>query len=121
MKTAIRAAFRLPGAEGMTRLEKQGQWLEREHPDAAASFREGLKEMFIVNRLGLSPALCRCLSSMDTIGSLHTEVGMRTRRICPGMTEGWHALGGGRVSDHREEFSQNLGLPPSVDSESGSG
>ncbi len=36
VKAAMRAAFRLPAAEGMARLEKQAQWLEREYPDAAA-------------------------------------------------------------------------------------
>ncbi len=55
VKAALRAAFRLSATEGMARLEKQAQWLEREHPDAAASLREGLEEMFTVNRLGLSP------------------------------------------------------------------
>ncbi len=81
-KAALRAAFRLPAAEGMARLEKQAQWLEREHPDAAASLREGLKEMFTVNRLGLPPSLCRCLCSTNIIESPHSGVRLRTRRIC---------------------------------------
>ncbi len=66
----------------MARLEKQAQWLEREHPDAAASLRQGLAEMFTVNRLGLSPALCRCLGSTNIIESPHSGVRLRTRRIC---------------------------------------
>lgn len=82
VKAAMRAAFRLPATEGMARLEKQAQWLEREHPDAAASLREGLLEMFTVNRLGLSPALMRCLSSTNLIESPHSGVRLRTRRIC---------------------------------------
>jgi transposase-like protein len=82
VKAAMRAAFRLPAADGMARLEKQAQWLEREYPDAAASLREGLEEMFTVNRLGLSPALCRCLSSTNIIESPHSGVRLRTRRIC---------------------------------------
>ena len=81
-KAALRAAFRLSVTEGMARLEKQAQWLEREHPDAAASLREGLEEMFTVNRLGLSPALMRCLSSTNIIESPHSGVRLRTRRIC---------------------------------------
>ena len=40
----------LTAGEGTVRLEKQAQWLEREYPDAAASLREGLPEMFTVNR-----------------------------------------------------------------------
>lgn len=82
VKAALRAAFRLPATEGMARLEKQAQWLEHEYPDAAASLREGLAEMFTINRLGLSPALCRCLSSTNLIESPHSGVRLRTRRIC---------------------------------------
>lgn len=82
VKAALRAAFRLSATEGMTRLEKQAQWLEREHLNAAASLREGLEEMFTVNRLGLSPSLMRCLSSTNVIESPHSGVRLRTRRIC---------------------------------------
>jgi putative transposase len=81
-KAAMRAAFRLPAKEGMARLEKQAEWLEREHPSAAASLREGLAEMFTVNRLGLSPSLSRCLVSTNVIESPHSGVRLRTRRIC---------------------------------------
>jgi transposase-like protein len=82
VKAALRAAFRLSATEGMARVEKQARWLEREHPDAAASLREGLEEMFTVNRLGLSPALRRCLTSTNIIESPHSGVRLRTRRIC---------------------------------------
>jgi putative transposase len=82
VKAALRGAFRLPAEEGMARLEKQAQWLEREYPDAAASLREGLPEMFTVNRLGLSAQLCRCLCSTNVIESPHSGVRLRTRRVC---------------------------------------
>ncbi len=81
-KAAMRAAFRLPAKEGMARLEKQAEWLEREYPSAAASLREGLAEMFTVSRLGLSPTLSRCLVSTNVIESPHSGVRLRTRRIC---------------------------------------
>jgi hypothetical protein len=38
--------------------------------------------MFTINRLGLSPALCHCLSSTNLIESPHSGVRMRTQRIC---------------------------------------
>jgi len=38
--------------------------------------------MFTINRLGLSPSLCRCLSSTNLIESPHSGVRLRTRRIC---------------------------------------
>jgi len=81
-KAAMRAAFRLPAKEGMARLEKQAEWLEREYPSAAASLREGLAEMFTVSRLGLSPSLSRCLVSTNVIESPHSGVRLRTRKVC---------------------------------------
>ena len=81
-KAALRAAFRLPAKEGMARLEKQAEWLEQEYPSAAASLREGLAEMFTVNRLGLSPTLSRCLVSTNVIESPQSGVRLRTRKIC---------------------------------------
>jgi transposase-like protein len=82
VKAVMRSAFRLSASEGMARLEKQAQWLEREYPSAAASLREGLAEMFTVNRLGLSPSLARCLVSTNVIESPHSGVRLRTRRVC---------------------------------------
>jgi putative transposase len=81
-KAAMRSAFRLPGREGMARLEKQAEWLEREYPSAAASLREGLAEMFTVSRLGLPPSLSRCLVSTNVIESPYSGVRLRTRKIC---------------------------------------
>jgi len=82
VKAAMRAGFRLPAKEGMAKLEKQAQWLEHEYPSAAASLREGLAEMFTVNRLELSPRLARCLCSTNVIESPHSGVRRRTRRVC---------------------------------------
>jgi len=82
VKAAMRAAFRLPAKEGMAKLEKQAQWLEHEYPSAATSLREGLAEMFTVNRLGLSASLARCLCSTNVIESPHSGVRLRTRQVC---------------------------------------
>ena len=82
VKAAMRGAFRLPAKEGMARLEKQAGWLEREYPSAASSLREGLEEMFTVNRLGLPPSLARCLVTTNIIESPHSGVRLRTRRVC---------------------------------------
>ena len=77
----MQAAFRLHADEGIRRLEKQAQWLEREYPSAAASLREGLGELFTVNRLGLSPTLSRCLTTTNLIESPHSGVRLRTGRV----------------------------------------
>jgi putative transposase len=81
VKATLKAAFRLKAPEGIARLEKQAQWLEREHPSAAASLREGLDELFTVQRLELSPALRRCLTTTNLIESPHAGVRLRTRRV----------------------------------------
>ena len=82
VKAVLRGAFRLPAKEGMARIEKQAEWLEREYPSAAASLREGLAEMFTISRLGLSPSLSRCLVSTNVIESPHSGVRLRTRKVC---------------------------------------
>ena len=41
-KSLMRAAWKL---EGIAKLEKLAKWLEREHPDAADSLREGMEGM----------------------------------------------------------------------------
>jgi transposase-like protein len=81
-QAAMRSAFRLPAREGMARLAKQAEWLEREYPSAAARLCEGLAEMFTVSRLGLSPSLSRGLVSTNVIESPHSGVRLRTRRVC---------------------------------------
>jgi hypothetical protein len=77
----LRAAFRLEAAEGITKLEQYASWLEREWPGAAASLREGLSELFTVNRLGLTGALRRCLGTTNLIDNGHSAARDRMRRV----------------------------------------
>jgi transposase-like protein len=81
MRRVLKAAWKLPAAEGQTRLEKEAKALEKEHPSAAASLREGLAEMFTVNRLGLPPPLQRGLCSTNLIESSFSGARSRTRRV----------------------------------------
>ncbi|MDA1349238.1 MAG: hypothetical protein O3A47_10325 [Chloroflexi bacterium] len=55
--------------------------MEREYPSAAASLREGLREMFTINRLGLPPRLRKCLGTTNLIDSTHSGVRQKTRRV----------------------------------------
>jgi transposase-like protein len=80
-KSAMRAAFKLSEEDGMKRLETLASWFEREYPGAAASLREGLSEMFTINRLGLPASLRRSLATTNIIESPHSGVRMRTRRV----------------------------------------
>ena len=78
---AMKAGFRLKPDKGMTQLEKQAQWLDKEYPDAAGSMREGLAEMFTVNRLGLPATLRRCLCTTNVIESLNGTVRQKIGRV----------------------------------------
>jgi len=77
----MRGAFKLSEEEGMKRLETLASWFDREHPGAAASLREGLSEMFTINRLGLPPSLKRSLATTNIIESPNSGIRMRTRRV----------------------------------------
>ena len=59
-----------------------------QHPQVKAAFRaamtslrEGLSEMFTINRLGLPPRLRKCLGSTNLIDSTHSGVRQKTRRV----------------------------------------
>lgn len=95
VKSAMRAAWKLDAKDGLARMKKLAEWLDRDYPAAAASLREGLEECFTINRLGVPPSLYRCLSSTNLIESPHSGVRMRTRRVCrwrdSGMVKRWMA------------------------------
>src|ERR1017187_1555068 len=81
VKSLLRAAWKMEARAGMARIRKLAEWLEREHPSAAASLLEGLEECFTINRLGLPPSLQRCLATTNIIESPHAGVCTRTRRV----------------------------------------
>jgi len=84
VKSVMHAAYTLPEKEGMAKLRQQAKWLQTEYPDAAASLLEGLEETFTVNRLKLTPALIRCLSSTNIIenpnGVVRMELSCKQQR-----------------------------------------
>jgi putative transposase len=81
-RTVMHAAYKLPDKEGMAKLKQHAKWLQAQHPDAAASLLEGLEETFTVNRLKLTPALIRCLSTTNIIENPNGAVRRVTDRIC---------------------------------------
>jgi transposase-like protein len=81
LRRVLKAAWKLPAEEGQARLEKEAKALEKEYPSAAASLREGLAEMFTVNRIGLPPPLQRGLCSTNVIESSFSGARGRTRRV----------------------------------------
>lgn len=81
VEAALKAAFTLKADEGIAKLRKLAQWLDREYPSAAGSLREGLAEMFTINRLGLPKSLRRCLGSTNVIESPYSGVREKTGRV----------------------------------------
>lgn len=81
VQSAMRAAFRLAPDQGMAKLKQQASWLEREYPDAAGSLREGMEELFTINRLGLSPSLIRALGSTNIIENPNSSARRKTGRV----------------------------------------
>jgi transposase-like protein len=77
----LRAAWKLGAKEGMKKIEQYAAWIEREWPSAAGSLREGLAEMFTINRLNLPGSLRRCLATTNLIDSTDSGVRQRTRRV----------------------------------------
>jgi transposase-like protein len=98
MADAYHAGSALEAQAALLALAKE---LERTHPGAAASLREGLDETLIVLRLGVPPTLARTLRSTNTIESMipwfdhqiHAAPaigGARRARIHPGLSSFIH-------------------------------
>ncbi len=81
VRSAMRAAYKLEAKDGEQKLEQLARWLERDHPSAAGSLREGLAEMFTINRLGLPGRLRKCLATTNLIDSTHSAMRQKTHRV----------------------------------------
>jgi putative transposase len=92
----MRAAWRVSdAAEGVKRLDQLARFLEQEHESAARSLREGMAEMFTIQRLQLPPSLYKCLGTSNVIESPQSGVQKRTHNVTrwrdPDMVERWVA------------------------------
>ena len=79
--TVMRAAYKLDADAGIAKFKQQAKWLEREYPSAAASLLEGLEETFTINRLGIHPALQRCLATTNIVESPTSGMRLKTGRV----------------------------------------
>jgi putative transposase len=78
----MRAAWKLTDAEeGVKKLEQLARFLEHDYESAARSLREGLIEMFTVQRLKLPPSLFQCLGTTNVIESPQSGVQKRTNNV----------------------------------------
>jgi hypothetical protein len=80
-RSTLKAAFKLDAKEGTAQLKKYATWLERDWPGAAGSLREGLDEMFTINRLGLPSELRQCLATTNLIDNGPSALRDRVRRV----------------------------------------
>ena len=81
VKNEMRLAWELPAEQGMAKLEQLARRLEKQHAGATASLREGMAEMFTVNRLGVPKSLWRSLTSTNIIDSTFNGPRRRTRNV----------------------------------------
>ena len=78
----MRAAWRVKTAEeGEKRLEQLARFLERDYESAARSLREGMKEMFTLQRLKIPETLHKCLATTNIIESPQGGVERRTHNV----------------------------------------
>jgi putative transposase len=92
----MRAAWKLTdAAEGIKKVEGLARFLEHEYESAARSLREGMAEMFTIQRLKLPPSLYKCLGTTNVIESPQSGVQKRTGNVTrwrdAAMVERWVA------------------------------
>ena len=100
-------------AHALASLKALAAQLEKVHPDAAGSLREGMEETLTLTRLGMTGTLRRTLSSTNTIESMFDTVrttqrnvkrwrdgDMRLRWTAAGMAEAQRGFR--RVKGHRD-------------------
>ena len=81
VREQMRSAWKLPEEQGIAQLKKLATTLEKSAPSAANSLREGLEEMFTINRLGLPLSLQRSFSSTNVIDSTFNGTRRCTRNV----------------------------------------
>jgi putative transposase len=74
-------SFKLDPVRGKSKLRELARQLQAQHPDAAASVREGLDEMFTITELGITGELARCLATTNVIESPNSVVRRVSRRV----------------------------------------
>ena len=95
----LRGAFADPDPDaGLRKAKALAAELDKTHPDAAGSLREGLEQMFTVRRLGIDGTLARTLVCTNMIESMISIARTTTRNVKRWRNEGdmrrrWCAAG----------------------------
>jgi putative transposase len=112
----MRAAYRNPDPlVAQADLEALARELDRSHPGAAASLREGLAETLTIGRLGVPPTLARTLRSTNSIESMIEicrDHAVNVKRWQDGqMVLRWIAAGMGEAAKQFRRVNGYLHLP----------
>jgi putative transposase len=112
----MRAAYRNPDPlVAQADLEALARELDRSHPGAAASLREGLAETLTIGRLGVPPTLARTLRSTNSIESMIEicrDHAVNVKRWQDGqMVLRWIAAGMGEARRQFRRVNGYLSLP----------
>ncbi len=107
----MKAAYKLSTDDGIAKLKTHAAWLKADYPDASAALLEGLEETFTVNKLGLTPALMRGLSTTNIIehpnGAVRRVAGRVKRYRDADMALRWTAAG---LLEAEKHFRKILGV-----------
>src|SRR5205823_6418548 len=95
-RNLMRAAWKVTTAEeGEKRLEQLARYLEHDYESAARSLREGMKDMFTLQRLQIPASLHKCLAITNLIERPNSGVRRRTHNVSrwrdSAMVERWVA------------------------------
>jgi putative transposase len=112
----MRAAYRNPDPlVAQAELEALARELDRSHPGAAGSLREGLVETLTIGRLGVPPTLARTLRSTNSIESMIAvcrDHAANVKRWQDGqMVLRWVAAGMGEAAKQFRRVNGYLYLP----------
>jgi putative transposase len=112
----MRAAYRNPDPlVAQADLEALARELDRSHPGAAGSLREGLAETLTIGRLGVPPTLARTLHSTNCIESMIEicrDHAANVKRWQDGqMVLRWIAAGMGQAAKQFRRVNGHLYLP----------
>jgi putative transposase len=112
----MRAAYRNPDPlVAQADLEALARELDRSHPGAAGSLREGLVETLTVGRLGVPPTLARTLRSTNSVESMIEicrDHAVNVKRWQDGqMVLRWVAAGMGEAAKQFRRVNGYLHLP----------
>jgi transposase-like protein len=118
--TRLALIFAQPdAAKGLAAARRLAKELEADHPDAAASLREGLDDMFTVRRLGAGGTLAATLTTTNCIESMISIAKRTTGRVTKwkdgSMKKRWVAAGMLEAERSFRRVRGYKGMPKLVD------